>query len=74
MNILFLRNLFILILIIIYQPSLAQPINDIELQKLLIENPSIVKNIPQEAGMGGGSMNAASLISFFIKKKNVKIK
>ena len=25
----------------------------------------IIKNIPQEAGMGGGSMNAASLISFF---------
>ena len=34
----------------------------------------IVKNIPQEAGMGGGSMNAASLISFFINKKILKIK
>jgi 4-diphosphocytidyl-2-C-methyl-D-erythritol kinase len=34
----------------------------------------IVKNIPQEAGMGGGSMNAASLISFFIKQKILKIK
>ena len=34
----------------------------------------IVKNIPQEAGMGGGSMNAASLINFFIKKKLFKIK
>jgi len=34
----------------------------------------IVKNIPQEAGMGGGSMNAASLINFFIKKKILKIK
>ena len=34
----------------------------------------IVKNIPQEAGMGGGSMNAASLINFFIKKKLLKIK
>ena len=33
----------------------------------------IVKNIPQEAGMGGGSMNAASLISFFIKKKMLKL-
>ena len=29
----------------------------------------VVKNIPQEAGMGGGSMNAASLINFFTKKK-----
>jgi 4-diphosphocytidyl-2-C-methyl-D-erythritol kinase len=34
----------------------------------------IVKNIPQEAGMGGGSMNASSLINFFIKKKILKIK
>ena len=34
----------------------------------------IVKNIPQEAGMGGGSMNAASLINFFIDKKILKIK
>ena len=33
----------------------------------------IVKNIPQEAGMGGGSMNAASLIDFFINKKMLKI-
>ena len=29
----------------------------------------IIKNIPQEAGMGGGSMNAASLLNFFIEKK-----
>ena len=34
----------------------------------------IVKNIPQESGMGGGSMNAASLINFFIKKNILKIK
>ena len=34
----------------------------------------IVKNIPQEAGMGGGSMNASSLVNFFIKKKILKIK
>ena len=34
----------------------------------------IIKNIPQEAGMGGGSMNAASLINFFINKKIIKIK
>ncbi len=34
----------------------------------------IIKNIPLEAGMGGGSMNAASLINFFIKKKILKIK
>ena len=34
----------------------------------------IIKNIPQEAGMGGGSMNAASLINFFINKKILCIK
>ena len=34
----------------------------------------IVKNIPQEAGMGGGSMNAASLINFFINQKILKIR
>ncbi|WP_415271594.1 hypothetical protein ABXT52_05685 [Candidatus Pelagibacter sp. Uisw_121] len=30
----------------------------------------VIKNIPQKAGMGGGSMNAASLLNFFIEKKN----
>ena len=33
----------------------------------------VVKNIPQKAGMGGGSMNAASLIDFFIKKKIISL-
>jgi 4-diphosphocytidyl-2-C-methyl-D-erythritol kinase len=35
---------------------------------------NIIKNIPQESGMGGGSMNAASLMNFFINKKIIKIK
>ena len=47
-------------------------------QKKLLRNKKfdikIVKNIPQKAGMGGGSMNAATLINFFIKKKILKIK
>ena len=47
-------------------------------KKNLIKNQKfevkIVKNIPQEAGMGGGSMNAASLINFFIDQKILKIK
>ena len=34
---------------------------------------SIKKNIPQEAGLGGGSMNAAAIINFFIKKKIIKL-
>jgi 4-diphosphocytidyl-2-C-methyl-D-erythritol kinase len=33
----------------------------------------IIKNIPQKAGMGGGSVNAASLINFLIFKKIIKI-
>jgi len=33
----------------------------------------IKKNIPQESGMGGGSMNAASLLKYFIKNKIIKI-
>ena len=34
----------------------------------------IIKKIPQKSGMGGGSMNAASLISYFLQKKILKIK
>ena len=48
MNILILRNLSIFILLTLWQPSFAQSINDAYLQKLLIENPSIVNNIPQQ--------------------------
>ena len=29
----------------------------------------VTKNIPQKSGMGGGSLNAASILSFFLKKK-----
>ena len=33
----------------------------------------IKKDIPQEAGLGGGSMNAATILNFLIKKKFIKI-
>ena len=33
----------------------------------------IIKNIPQKSGLGGGSMNASSLINFFYKKKIIKL-
>ena len=48
MNIPFLRNLSIFFLLFLGQLSFAQSINDESLQKLLIENPSIVNNIPQQ--------------------------
>ena len=39
-------------------------------QKFLIK---IKKNVPQQSGMGGGSMNAANILKFLIKKKIFKI-
>ena len=33
----------------------------------------IKKNIPQEAGLGGGSMNAANILNFLLKKKFIKL-
>ncbi len=39
-------------------------------QKYLIK---IIKNIPQKSGMGGGSMNAASVLKYLIKNQNLKI-
>ena len=33
----------------------------------------IIKNIPQKAGLGGGSMNAANILKYLFKKKIVKI-
>ena len=34
----------------------------------------IIKNIPTQSGLGGGSMNVSSLISFFLKKNILKLK
>ena len=34
----------------------------------------IIKNIPQKAGLGGGSMNAANILNYLIKKKIIKYK
>ena len=51
--------------------SLLDKKNLLNNKKLKIK---IIKNIPQKAGMGGGSMNAASLINFLVLKKIIKIK
>ena len=49
----------------------------LEKEKILKDkkfNIRVFKNIPQKSGMGGGSINASSIISFFISKKIIEIK
>jgi 4-diphosphocytidyl-2-C-methyl-D-erythritol kinase len=49
--------------------------NILDEQKLLDNKKfqvKIKKNIPQQAGLGGGSMNAANILSFLIKKRFIK--
>ncbi len=46
-------------------------------KKKLLKNKYLVKvekNIPQRSGMGGGSMNAASLINLLVRNKILRIK
>ena len=47
----------------------------LEKKKLLKQKFSIkiIKNIPQKAGLGGGSMNAANLLNYFVRKKIIKV-
>jgi 4-diphosphocytidyl-2-C-methyl-D-erythritol kinase len=50
--------------------------NILDEQKLLNNKKfqvKITKNIPQKAGLGGGSMNAASILNFLIRKKFIKL-
>ena len=46
----------------------------LEQKKLLKDKFSIkiLKNIPQKAGLGGGSMNAANILKYLIKKKLIR--
>ena len=48
----------------------------LEKKKILINKKfeiKIIKNIPQKAGLGGGSMNASVLINYFLKKKYISL-
>ena len=53
--------------------KLFQLLDDNKLLKNKKFHVKIKKNIPQQAGLGGGSMNASNLLNFLIKKKIIKI-
>jgi 4-diphosphocytidyl-2-C-methyl-D-erythritol kinase len=55
--------------------TVSQLLENIDKKKLLKDKLQIIikKNIPSEAGLGGGSMNAANILSFLIKKKHIRI-
>jgi 4-diphosphocytidyl-2-C-methyl-D-erythritol kinase len=52
--------------------TVSQLLENIEKKKLLKNKYQIIikKNIPSKAGLGGGSMNAASILNFLLKKNN----
>ena len=56
--------------------TITQLLENIDKKKLLKHKYQIIikKNVPLEAGLGGGSMNAASIIQFFVKKKLINIR
>ena len=56
--------------------TITDLLENIDKKKLLKDKYKkiIKKNIPSKAGLGGGSMNAASIINFFLKKKLIKVK
>ncbi len=56
--------------------TISNLLNILDKKKKLKNNKYLIlikKNIPREAGLGGGSMNAASLINYFEKKNKINL-
>ena len=56
--------------------TILKLLNLLEVKKIIKNKKfeiKIKKNIPQKSGMGGGSMNAASVLKYLMKKKIIKI-
>tara|TARA_B100001121_G_scaffold306998_1_gene327608 strand:- start:3 stop:848 length:846 start_codon:yes stop_codon:yes gene_type:complete len=56
--------------------SISKLLELLEKKKFLINKKfqiKVKKMIPNKAGLGGGSMNAASLLKYFVKKRVIKI-
>ena len=55
--------------------SIKLLLNILDKKKLLTKKYKIkvTKNIPQKSGLGGGSMNAASILSYFLREKIINL-
>ena len=53
--------------------NLLEELDKVNLLKNKKYQIKIYKKIPLEAGLGGGSMNSASILDYFIKKKKIRI-
>ena len=56
--------------------TILKLLNLLEVKKIIKNKKfeiKIKKNIPQKSGMGGGSMNAASILKYLMKKRIIKI-